>query len=54
MLDNFIDSLDNSSDIKFLAMSIQIVMLNNDTPNPGNNASSLKKNKDFLGDKLQA
>lgn len=53
MLDNLIDSSDDRSDTKPLAMSRQIVIPSGDIPNPGDNASSHKEDGDFLDDRPQ-
>lgn len=48
MLDNLINSLDDSSDTEPIAMSKQIDISSNDIPNPRNSASSLKEKRDLL------
>lgn len=53
MFDNLVDSFDNSLDTKLLAISRQIIILNNDIPNLENNAKSLKKDRNFLDNGLQ-
>lgn len=50
MLDNFADNLDNNSDTELLAMFRQINMSNIDILGLEDNASDLKKDKDFLSD----
>lgn len=51
ILDDFIDSLDDTSDTELLAILKQIIMPNGDIPDPRDNASDLKEDKDFLDDK---
>lgn len=51
MLNNFINSLNNSSDIKLSAMLRGIVMSISNIPNLGDNASGLKEDGNFLDDK---
>lgn len=50
MLDNLVDSLDNSLDTKPQVMSREIVMLSNNIPDLRNNASGFKEHRDFWGD----
>lgn len=53
MLDDFINSLDNSSDIEPLAILKQIHIWNNNIPGLGDSASGLKEKKDLLRNKSQ-
>lgn len=52
-LDNLIDSLDNNSDIKLLAILKWIDILSNNILGLENSTSSLKKKNDFSRNKLQ-
>ena len=51
MLDDLVNSLDDSSDTEPSAMLRQIVMPNGDIPNLKDNVNSLKDNGNFLGDR---
>lgn len=51
MLNNLIDSSDDSLDIELLAISKQIIMLNNNISGLGDNINSLEKDGDFLSDR---
>ena len=53
MLDEFIDSLDNSLDIKPSAMLKQIIMPSRDILNLRDNSKSLEVNNDLLGNRIQ-
>lgn len=48
MLDDHVDSLGNSSNIKPLAMSRRVVMPSGNIPNSEENASGLEEDGDFL------
>lgn len=50
MLNNLINNFNNSSDIKPLAMSRQIDMLNNDISGPEDSVSGLKKDRNLSND----
>lgn len=49
-LDDFIDSLDDTSDTEPPAILRQIIMPNGDIPDLRDNASDLKEDGDFLDD----
>lgn len=53
MLYNLVDSLDNSLGTEPLAMSRQIIVPSGNIPDPRDNASSFKENRDFLSDRPQ-
>lgn len=52
MLNDLINSVDNSLNNELLAMLKQIDMSSNNIPNFRDSVSDLEKNRDFLGNRL--